>query len=73
LSACGATLGKPAGGDNSRPSKWTFSISERIMAETRNLGTMNKLNAMKAFVSVVDHGSFTASARKLGVSVSSAT
>ena len=34
---------------------------------------MNKLNAMKAFVSVVDHGSFTASARKLGVSVSSAT
>lgn len=34
---------------------------------------MNKLNAMRAFVSVVDHGSFTASARKLGVSVSSAT
>jgi len=34
---------------------------------------MNKLNAMRAFVSVVDHGSFTASARKLGVSISSAT
>src|SRR5579862_8949796 len=34
---------------------------------------MNKLSAMSVFVSVVDHDSFTAAARKRGISVSSAT